>query len=138
MEDVTELINTLVHLLQHFLFPFLFIKIYNSSFQKFFSSMGVPLLEVIVLKNWMLAKLETVGRICTAIYKKFWKCLPNFIICRLLFALTVILRNQKLAFCLVQLLQMMICFGNSSSWGAGFWQLPQYIGNSWQQYTAWN
>lgn len=37
---------------------------------------------------------------------------------------------------LLQLLQM-ICFGNRSSRAARFWQLPQYIENSWQKYIAW-
>lgn len=109
-------------------------KLTTFSFKRFSIFNKLPLLEITVFTTWMLAKLSIT---LSTLYNIFWKCLPNFIIYGLLFAFAGISRNKKLALWLLQLLQM-ICFGNSSSWEARSWKLPQYTENSSQKYTAWN
>lgn len=42
----------------------------------------------------------------------------------------VLFQEQKVSSLTLWFLQMMICFGNSSSWEAKSWQFPQYIENS--------
>ena len=76
----------------------------------------------------MLAKLEILSNTFSMLYKK----VTNVYLILLamdfhLFAFTALSSNRKLALWLLQLLQMMICFGNSLPSAVRSWQLPLYM-----------